>query len=335
MRTVVCFIIMIFCLGLGATASAGTDSVLAPKLILETPDNPIRDIAVASDGTIFTFDYAEYRIKKFDRTGRFLLEFGGTGKNDGQFTHLTGLRAIGDKLVAVDSVGVSTFDLNGRLIGKTVFAEEVTPNFSVALEDGRFVGFQVVASELKAVLTFRSPQGRELDRLASHDLKEFFPELKTGEDFFLSDEYARNYLYTLDSDGNFLWAATDAPRVHRYRDGRSRIILSENLTPLPFPENERIRLSERKAKIAPPLHLHVPAHLPLLRHLAVDAGGDLWLYIQSREKSGFWRYSKDGQVKGPAAFSGGFDVTKAQVRIFGERMFFIVGKTLSAADLQR
>jgi hypothetical protein len=326
------FLLTILCLGLAA--SAGADMVLAPKLLLETPDKPIRDITVASDGSIFMFDYAEYRIKKFDRTGRFLLEFGGTGREDGRFTHLTGLRAVGDRLLAVDSVGLSTFDLNGRFLSKTVFAEEVTPNFSAALNDGRYIGFQIVAPELKAVITLRSPQGRELDRLASHDLKEFFPELKTGEDFFLSDEYARNYLYALDSENNVLWASTDAFRIFRYRDGKSQMVLAEALTPLPLPENERAKLLERKAKIKPPLFFYVPTHLPLLRHLAVDAGGDLWLYIQSPEKSGFWRYSKDGKVKGPAAFSGGFDVTKAQVRIFGDRMFFIIGKMLYVADLR-
>lgn len=321
-------------LGLGLSAFAGADQVLAPKLLLETPDKPIRDIAVAPDGSIFTFDYAEYRIKKFDRSGRLLLEFGGKGPGEGQFAHLTGIRAFADRLLAVDSVGLSTFDLNGRFIGKTAFTEEVTPNFSLAFEDGRYVGFQIVAPELKAVLTLRSPQGRESARLVSHDLKEFFPELKPSEDFYLSDEYARNYLYALDSDSNVLWAATDAFRVFRYRDGKSQLILEEDLTPLPLPENERANLLARKAKIKPPLFFYVPTRVPLLRHLAVDGGGDLWLYIQSREKTGFGRYTKDGKAKGFVTVSAGFDVTKSIVRIFGDRMFFIIGKMLYVADLR-
>jgi len=314
-------------------AAAAGQTAIAPVRLLETPDKPIRDIAVAPDGSIFTFDYEEYKVKKFDRNGRFLLEFGGTGTGPGQFTHLTGIRAFGDKLLAVDSVGLLTFGLDGRFLNKTAFPEEITPNHSLALEDGRYVGFQIVAAELKAVLTLRSPQGRELDRLASHDLKEFFPELKAGEEFYLSDEYARDYLYALSPDGDVLWAASDAVRVHLYSGGRSRVIVAENLTPVPFPEDERAKLARRKASAKPPFFVYVPDRYPLLRHLAVGPDGDIWVFVQSRERTGFMRFTKDGLPKGFATVQADFDVARSVVRVLGGRMFFISGKTLYAADL--
>lgn len=313
--------------------SASGQTGLAPVRILETPGKPIRDIAVAPDGSIFTFDYDEYKIKKFDRNGRFLLEFGGSGTGAGQFTHLTGLRALEGKLLAVDSVGLLTFDLDGHFLNKSAFPEEVIPNFSKAFEDGRYVGFQIVASELKAVLTLRSPQGRELDRLASHDLKEFFPELTAGQDFFLSDENTREYLYAVNPDGDVLWAASDAVRVHLYRGGKSRPVVTEALTPIPFPEAERVKLMRRKAAIKPPLFLYVPKVYSVLRHLAAGPDGDIWVFVQSQEKTGFLRYAKDGKPKGFATVTADFDVAGAVVRILGGRMFFISGRTLYAADL--
>lgn len=314
-------------------ALATGQTALVPIRLLETPDKAIRDIAVAPDGSIFTFDYREYKVKKFDRNGHFLLEFGGAGTGPGQFTHLTGLRVIDGTLLAVDSVGLLTFDLDGRFLDKTVYSEEVTPNYSLALADGRYVGFQIVASELKAVLTLRSPLGREMVRLASHDLREFFPELEAGQDFFLSDENARGYLYAANPDGDILWAASDAVCVHLYRGGKSRPILAEDLTPVPFPEEERTKLLRRKAGLKPPLFLYVPKVYPVLRHLEVGPDGDIWIYVQSREKTGFLRYTKDGKPNGFVTVQADFDVTSSVVRIGGGRMFFISSRSLYVADL--
>lgn len=332
---------MLLCLGFLSAAGEAADqaedkdTVLVPRRILETPDKGIRDIAVAPDGSIFTFDYSEYKIRKHDRNGRFLLEFGGTGSGDGQFTHLTGIRALRDRLIAVDSVGLLTFDLDGRFLGKQAFAEKITPNFVAPYEDGRYIGFQILASELKAVLTLRSPRGEELDRLGSHDLKEFFPDLKAGEVFYLSDDYARIYLYAWGQNGDVYWAASDALRIYRYRDGKSKVIFSEDSAAIPFPETERAGLQEKKAKINPPLYLFVPEVYPLLWHLAVGAGGDLWIYANSRERTGFLRLSGDGVPKGFFSVSADFDVTKATVRIHGGRMYFILDRVLYAADLPR
>lgn len=308
-------------------------AVLAPRLLLETPAHPIRDIAVSADGAVFTFDYDEYRIRKHGRDGRFLLEFGGTGKEEGRFTHLTGIGVSGDRLLAVDSVGLSRFGLDGRFLDRKAFAAEVTPNYSAVLEDGRYVGCQIVAPELKGVLTLRSPDGRELDRLASYDLRESFPGLKAGEDFFLSDDCARNYLYAIGPANDVLWAATDSPRVFRYRDGKSQPIVEESLAPEPLAEEERATLAKRAAALKPPLFFFVPTHRPVLRHLGVDSSGDLWVYVRSREKTGFLRYGRDGKAKGLVTGSAGFDVSKATVRVFGETMYFIAGRALYVADL--
>lgn len=318
---------------LASLVSGQTDLAISPVRLLEIPDKPIRDIAVAPDGSIFTFDYTEYRIKKFDRDGKFLLEFGGPGTGEGQFTHLTGIGACGGKLLAVDSVGLLTFDLNGRFLGKTAFPEEVTPNYSRVFEDGRYVGELIVAPELKAVVALRSPQGRELDRLASHDLKEFFPELKAGEEFYLSDEYARNYFYALSPDGGIVWAASDAARVFLYKDGKSQPVISESLTPVPLPEADRAKLLSRKEKAKPPFFAYVPDRFPLVRHLAVGPDGDIWICVRSVEKTGFLRYAKEGKAKGLSPVASDFDMGRAVVRIFGNRMYFISGKVLYAADL--
>lgn len=316
-----------------AAPPAAKQEPLAPKLVMETPDTAIRDIAVAEDGSIFTFDYRDYKIRKYEPDGRFLLEFGGAGTGDGRFSHLTGLRVSADRLLAVDSVGLLTFDLDGRFLGKQAFVEDITPDFSVAFGDGRYIGYQINAAELKAVLTYRSPQGKELDRLASHDLREFFPDLKAGEDFFLSDQYARNYLYDIGPDESVCWAASDALRIFRYRGGKSEVVYSEPAEAVPFPQAEKAALLKKKAGAKPPFHAYVPDVLPVLQHLAVEPGGDLWIYVQSRRRTGFLRLSTDGKVKGLVSLAADFNVRSVRVRVFGRRMYFISGRSLYAADL--
>jgi len=71
----------------------------------------------------------------------------------------------------------------------------------------------------------------------------------------------------------------------------------------------------------------------LVRHLAVGPDGDLWLFVQSQEKSGFLRYAKDGKAKGFYPVKTDFDIGRSVVRIFGNRMYFISGKALFAADI--
>jgi hypothetical protein len=71
----------------------------------------------------------------------------------------------------------------------------------------------------------------------------------------------------------------------------------------------------------------------MVRHFAVGPDGDLWIFVQSVEKSGFLRYAKDGKAKGFFPVKADFDIGRAVVRIFGNRMYFISGRTLYAADL--
>ncbi len=145
-------------------------------------------------------------------------------------------------------------------------------------------------------------------------------------------EYARTYLYAADAGNDVLWSASDALRVYRYRDGRSQLVLTEDLTPVPLADADRAALQARKAKVRPPLYLYVPERYPLVRHLAVGTDGDLWIVVRSQEKTGVLHYSTDGAAKGFATMPAEFDMTRAVVRVFGDRMFFIVGKTVHVAD---
>jgi hypothetical protein len=65
----------------------------------------------------------------------------------------------------------------------------------------------------------------------------------------------------------------------------------------------------------------------------VGPDGDIWVFVQSREKTGFLCYARDGTPKGFAAVEADFEVAGAVVRVLAGRMFFVFGRALYAADL--
>ena len=287
-----------------------------------------RDMTIDSEGALYIFDYSDYVIKKFGPNGQHIETFGGEGDEPGKFTHLTNIRALSDRLLAADSMALDIFSLQGEFVGRTVFPQEVLVDHPAILDDGSFAGSQIVAEELKKVLTYRSPAGVELARLASYNINEFFPEIREGEDFFLSEAHARQYTYAVEVSGAIVWAASDDFRIYRFREGVSREVLAETFTPAALPEEERLALEERKAKTGPPLFLYVPADYQLIHHLLAGPDGDIWVYLKSRERTGFLRYSGRGRFRGFYVIEAPFDMINPDlvVRIFNGRMYFFISE---------
>jgi hypothetical protein len=327
-------------------ASEIISGTLWPELFFQTKENDpdyffqmARDITFDSEGSFYIFEYLDNTIKKYDSKGKHMITFGGKGQDAGEFTHLTGIRSVGNQLLAVDSVGLLSFSTDGDFLNKKSFSEEVLTEYPAIYESGNYVGQQIHADELKVILTFRSSQGDELDRLASYDIKEFFPEIKKEEDFFLSSEHTRSYRYVIDENKDILWAASDEFKIYQYREGESTVVISEEYSPIPFPPDEKDALLEKKAKIKPPLYLYVPDNFQLIFHLLVNTDGDIWINLKSTEKTGFLRYSPEGSPRGFYTVEADFDITKEDhtIRIFNNRMYFLVKgrKSLKiyAADL--
>ncbi len=313
-------------------------NVLVPKLLFQfaTPDvinsTSIRDFTVTDAGEILTFDYEKYVIKKYDGEGTLVFSFGGSGDGEAQFRHLTGIHAAADKILAVDSIALFVFDTNGRLLEKKPFAEEVLTDHPSIAADGRFVGREIRADEIRMVLTYRSPDGEEIDRLAFYDIREFFPEIEPGEDFFLNDEFARSYHYAFTPEGNVVWAASDAYTVYLHRKGTSEPMIREDATPLPFPPDVRESMAVRKSRLTPPLHMYVPETYQIIHRLICGADGDIWVYVLSRERTGFLRYSGDGRLLGAFEIQADFSFMRTDnaIHIFGNRMYFAVNNRGSA-----
>lgn len=78
------------------------------------------DIVVDSQGNIYVADSGNARIQKFDREGRFLVQWGSRGAGDGQFESPFGLATDGqDHIYVVDAnAHIQKFDSEGQFLTK-------------------------------------------------------------------------------------------------------------------------------------------------------------------------------------------------------------------------
>jgi hypothetical protein len=70
----------------------------------------------------------------------------------------------------------------------------------------------------------------------------------------------------------------------------------------------------------------VPDRYQIVYHLLCGPDGDVWVYVKSRDRTGFLRYSKDGKFEGEYEVRADFDMMKAIVRIFNDSMYFVVNE---------
>lgn len=285
-----------------------------------------RDFTVDADGNLYIFDYRDYWIRKFAPSGEQLTVFGGSTADSGMFKHLTDIEVEGSRLLALDSAARFTFNLEGDLLDKVFFPAGVVCGHPVVYSDGRFVGEWIVEEECRVVLTSRTADGRELERLQSYDVRDFIPEIESGEPFFLSMNQMRSYRYDFLRDGRIVWAASDEFKIMVHSKSGSEELISREYTPVPFPPDQIEDLRRRKETLPPPLYVHVPEQYRLIHHLTVGTDGDIWIYVQSLEKTGFLRFNREGEERAFYSVRASFDPGAEDVMVgqYGDNLYFMV-----------
>jgi len=130
---------------LGYTASDGDDATAAATTPagsagkgpgqLERP----MGVATAPDGSVYTVDRLNNKVVKFDKEGKFALQFGSTGAADGQFNDPRGIDIAPDGTVWVADMGndrVQAFSPTGAFLRKVKFSESTSEPYAVASGPG-------------------------------------------------------------------------------------------------------------------------------------------------------------------------------------------------------
>jgi DNA-binding beta-propeller fold protein YncE len=129
-------------------------------------------IAVAPDGSVFVADgYGQNWVHKFDKDQKYVMSFGGKGKEPGQFQtcHGIGLDKRGEKplLLVADRENrrLQHFDLDGKFV--KVVAENLRRPCSMS-----FHGDNVAVAELEARVTILDKDNNEVAHLGDNPNKE-------------------------------------------------------------------------------------------------------------------------------------------------------------------
>lgn len=288
-----------------------------------------RNFTFDQANNLYIFDYMENYIKKYDPQGNFITEFGKQGTGTGEFEHLMAIAVFQDTLYALDSIALLKFSLKGDYISIDPFSENAICDLPKIWEDGSFIGEKINPASLQRELTLYGSDGQALKQLAAYDLKEFFPDLEKEKDFFLNPDQTRLYLYDITPSGDIYWAASDDFSVYRTKNGHSELIISGTDTPLNFPEEQKIKLAAKQDSIKenmPELHMFVPERYQLLYQLFLGEEEDIWLYVKSRERVGFIRYTAAGKEVGFYSIAADFDMSQAKVQIFQKKIYILTAQ---------
>jgi len=319
-------------LSIALLVSCGTNSNPADGTLTATLqfqmeiEGGARDFTFDADGNFYLFDYMHYVIRKLTPDGKQLIAFGGNVEEGGLFTHLMEIEIFNDRLVALDSVARFTFDLGGNLLDQEDFAEEVICEHPAVARSGEFIGERFLDAEALSTLTLRQADGTEEVRLESYALSDFIPAIVPGVDFFLSMNHMRSYRYAYLPDGSPVWASTDAFLVNTMRNGEVRPLITGDHTPVPVPADQREEMRARSESLPQPLFMYVPDTWRVIHQLFVGPDGNIWLYLQSQEQTGFLRCSSRGRERAFYSFSGDLDPGDEDVMIreYGGRLWFLV-----------
>lgn len=101
----------------------------APRLVemlrIGQPDGPpeyafgnLLHVAVAPDGSFFTYDQDDRQIRAYDAAGRFVALVGRSGKGSGEYEHVAAMAVNRESLLVVhdpNSARITYFDRAGKL----------------------------------------------------------------------------------------------------------------------------------------------------------------------------------------------------------------------------
>lgn len=96
-------------------------------------------VATAPDGSVYVVDRLNNRVVKYDKEGKFALQFGSPGSADGQFNDPRGIDVAPDGTVWVTDLGndrIQAFSPSGTFLRKAKFSDPAAEPYAIASGPG-------------------------------------------------------------------------------------------------------------------------------------------------------------------------------------------------------
>ena len=294
----------------------------------------VRDAALLPDGRIVVADGAELRF--YDEGGRHLRTAGGEGEGPGEFSFLNAVVPCGGEIVAGDmrQQRLSVFDIEGTFLRTEALPSSGHRIFSQSLEACDDAGRPILRAPMPVGPAEAGDEsttpvlrvdlaGDRVDTVARLPTRP-----STGG---MSSPFAPSARFAF---GGSMAHALDTERMEvrsHGPDGALLRIARVPHTPRPVTDADNRRAIEDRLGAMPPEFAEmarrqmeqaaVPAHMPAVRTLAVDAAGRLWIQPFSppwEEDAGWLVLDADGALLGTVELPPRFRPLRiAEDRILG------------------
>jgi hypothetical protein len=280
-----------------------------------TSFSEIRMLAVDGAGQIYVLEPKEHEARLFAPDGRFIRRFGGWGEGPAEFQNPNGIALDRDDRpwVYVPRLHrLAVFDTAGRFVETRRHAySSVGQRMTGGIDSaGRFLNAELVRREATyhwKILRVHWTSG-VIDTLDWPDCGVEYPGGFVFPRGTMRLPFGGGRFERIDGRG-YTWCGDAGElRIHQYRIGDSmplRTLLAD-ATPIPVTPSERdsvIAIAENFKERAGPADLDysaIPATKPLLRDLAMDEFGRVWVVAETTEGILLFGFGADGTSLGSA-----------------------------------
>lgn len=259
------------------------------------------DIAVDSEGCVYVSDPKAFNIKKFSGEGKFLKEIGRKGEGPGEFSHLSFIEIVKDKLIALSDRKFSFFTLKGEFIKFIPWEiKKGLPEEIEALSDGKIV------MEIKE--PFMGPKSRNIHYINLYDselnyIKTVYQKdlgevkfVKRGNAFLsVIQKYPLEIKWSISPEGKIILGFNDKYEISVIDPMKGEIFsFHRKHKPVKVSKSEREKFLKNKN-----LGIEVSEYKPVFDDIKVDSEGNIWVHLyrenSEEENTTFDVFSKDGK----------------------------------------
>jgi hypothetical protein len=247
-----------------------------------------KDYIVDDTLNIYIVDMKGCVVKKYDKNGKYILAFGRKGEGPGEFNSPFAIAFSRKKIYVPQYTRLDIFSDQG-IFEKTLFYPVRIQVFKLRIIKNEIAVINGAIDDKVQLITFPiNVLEPKIKRLASIDIPGYKSRGVVVRD---------NILFDTTSNNEIVYASNNEIEVNKYSffDNTIKTIIKFDYNKEKIPESTIKKWLEYRKKNPQLKQFPLPEYSQLLKQLIVDDYDNVWLYIKSKEKTGFFKYDKNGK----------------------------------------
>jgi sugar lactone lactonase YvrE len=253
-------------------------------------------MTVAGDGALYVLDEQAKKVRKYDATGRHVLDIGRSGSGPGELKQPHSLDFLPDGRLAVRDFGnarINFYNATGESVGTLIIPGGFYTSTPMHIDTAGRIYTSVIADRVEGQMFKVGFQRFDADGKVQDTIRNPRPDFQSASLIARSPDgtgtsassvpFTPNVNWTLDRAGNVVWGINNEYAIHTIRDGRP-FRITRVVDPVPVQaaektaEEERVR---RNMKRTQPNWTwqgpSIPDTKPFFRSVMVAHDGRLWV----------------------------------------------------------